>query len=290
MLLAKGQCSVKFLLKCRRNDVLPRFICNSTKVSKFFGDPYQSCERRLQHIVLSKIIEDKFRSIARLERGVTGFRGDVRERMSDKIAEWVVGHGRYVAGQVSDDEIEKLRSKYADLACTPKGDERRVYHIARDEEKRVVETEEAGRVVTKEAVSLLQYGSNFKVARKVTEDIMKEVEVGVERLAYGERWRWQMEERRMLDEQVRDLRRERAKENDTAMAENGNQEEPKSYLVDDPKIRNFNHGRRQAKKLTDEAEKGLRTMKENLLLEYGKARDRKSLEGNEAERMLDRGE
>ena len=73
----------------------------------------------------------------------------------------------------------------------------------------------------------------------------------------------------MLDEQVRDLRRERAKENDTPMTENVNREEPKSYLVDDPKMRNFNHGRGQAMKLTDDAEQGLGRMEENLLLAYG---------------------
>ena len=155
----------------------------STMVSKLFGDRYQSGERRLQQIDISKIIEDRFKSIARLERGMTGYRGDKRERMAEKIAECVGGHGQDVAGRVSEDEMEKLRSKYADLACTPEGVDRRVDHIVRDEGKRVVVTEEAGRVVTKEVGSLLQYGPSFKAARKITDDIMKEVEIGAKRLA-----------------------------------------------------------------------------------------------------------
>ena len=133
---------------------------------------------------------------------------------------WLFGHARKMVQRVHREYCEQLQRKLTKILSKQQvfsgGDQQEIYDYRFDTWNRVTVEEEIHDKVSEDAREILSLGPGFVPARRMNNTIIQDVEVSRERLAFGYRWRKQIEEQHQREDQ----RRSR-----TAVDEQGQQEE-----------------------------------------------------------------
>ena len=264
VLLAKCQCSVRFLTACRRNRIVPRFIRNCSKTSKLFGDQFRASEEKYHWIVLNRIIREKFCHIKYLRRECHARRKDVYNSMMAGDAKWVVGHSRCMFDLVAAENSRNLRCKMEVLLREKErisGGEVEVGSTHGYRRSRVVvEAVEATARLPESARALMERGPKFVPKRKVTKPVLRKAEIGVERLAFGRRWQKVVEGA------------EAVKERDKIDGEsNKDAGRPVRCLDDDVRLKKISKTTKQGPPMEAIEENSLIRLKDNIMKLYKQA-------------------
>ena len=284
--LAKCRCSVRFLTACRRYGVLPNFVRNCSKASKLFGTVVLNCEKKFQQRVLNCVISEKFRYINRLHHERMAAIKEVHKKMSLSDAKWSFGHSRVMSGFVAHEESRRLRSKLDSLLEEKRKEEEKekvdgespevryaekADTIKEAQDRRVVVEEGLSEIIPEAARELLALGPKFVPRRRVSDAVVREAELGVERLAFGKRWQVENERRlRTLAEN------DRAGETNHLRGEEAGEDavdgRSLKILDEDVRLRKLTVTRKQGPLMEAKDENALKRLKENVVKLYNQAR------------------
>ena len=219
--LAKCRASSQFLTRCRRTNVIPKFIQNCSKASSLFTGVrgIRSCEERFHRIVLSRVIEEKFQKINSLVRERQRLLRDVREDYGENEGRWIIGHSQLMSATVYKENVSKLRKKYDALVKAEDGKMETQVPADTDRlfspEKRVHIDETVKDSIPQAAKSILEKGPKFVPCPSVTKKVIREVEVSVERFAFGQRWSQKIEDDKAALERVREEEKKRKQKSES---------------------------------------------------------------------------
>ena len=267
---SRCRCSIRFLTACRRYGVIPNCVRNCSQTSKLFGDRLLECERKFHEKVLTKLIEEKFRCLnhRRLQREAAVRR--VYAWMSASSATWSVRHSRIMASFVAEAESQKLSRKLEALLCkrgsvsnpTAQDPAAPLVSVERQNRRVVIENSVAD-AVPELARQLMALGPKFVPRRSVTDRLVKTAELGVERLAFGTRWKVESERRLRV----------RNEEEIGAAAKEDDGERPSDRPLDkDVRLRKMTVTSMQGPWMETTEENALRRLKENVIKLYNQAR------------------
>ena len=189
-----------FLLSCRKSGTVPRFIDNATSsVCKVFAGN-KAIQKECQAFrakILNESIKEAFRSKAYLERCQR--RHEVELRQGDgRIFAWMKTACRNVfedtlhsAGQRVERKFNALRTQLIPDDHHP--EEGRANRSPQEPREEAPATERVTNLssvpVPPGAMGVLSKGPKFAMTTRIRESTLREVEAGVERLAYGKRWK-----------------------------------------------------------------------------------------------------
>lgn len=201
MKLANIILRIGFLIACRRADVVPNFITQATSsISKTFAENraiQKECEA-LQFRLLNESIKDAFRSKAYLERCQRRHLHDILSEIDKPVFEWMKTSCRRIFEDTMENGERRLTHKFWNLVQSTRGVQRadREKKTLKPPEETEGETEGAKRVnnlskatFPAETLNLLSKGPKFALTPKIDASVLQKVELGVERLAYGKRWK-----------------------------------------------------------------------------------------------------
>ena len=202
-----------FLLSCRKSGVVPRFIDNATSsVDKIFAgsEVIQRECKTFRVKLLNESIKDAFRNKAFLERCQRRQEGDLRQ-VNSRIFTWMKTACRAVFEDTLYTGRQRVERKFRQLIAHQLESRTRAHsgHGRDDTDKNPLQegsedrppAQQAAATTTKRVTNLssipvapsvmnvLSKGPKFAMTTKINETILREVESGVERLAYGKRWK-----------------------------------------------------------------------------------------------------
>ena len=195
--LAKTLLRIEFLTACRRNKVSPRFIDDAMKpIGKIFGDRHSVISKckKLSSALLNEAISEAFKTKAFLIRQ--------RDRLDSAVADFLtenrLAQVRETCERVFDATIRENRPRLL-----------KKFYVLLNRTASIPNDEDEVRGCNKTAVpkqqsklnnlsslelgdttvKLLSKGPNFALTQQISSDVVLEAEKGVERLAYGKRWK-----------------------------------------------------------------------------------------------------
>ena len=271
VLIVKCQCSVRFLKACRRKRIIPHFVRNCSKVSKLFGNCFQSCEEKFHRMVLNRIIREKYRRLRLLQRECHTLKREIHSAMTAGAAKWTTGHSRWMSDFVRAEESRKLHHKL----------EKMLLEKGQVQDTSSSDKDRSGRVVVESTVSLpvemrtlMELGPKFVPKQRITKSVLHKAEVAVERLAFGKRWQKVAEKAQEIQE------RDGHEDNQTE------DNRPVRCLDEDVRLKKIATTTKQAPLMEVREENGLIRLKENILNIYNRARRKEAtdLHGRELTR------
>ena len=155
---------------------------------------------------------------------------------------------------VAREEAARLRQKLEKL-------------LRREKPSDIAELVETNRVIIEDSVreavpevvkTLMELGPKFVPRRKITTDVLRRAELGVERLAFGRRWQKEVERNQRVEEEVN---------NRKVVGDR-----PVKVLDEDVKLKKIATTTRQGPSMEASEENGLRRLKENIVKLYKRAR------------------
>ena len=273
--LTKCLCSVRFLTACRRHRVIPNFIRNCSRASKLFANiDVAHCEEKFHFKVLNKTIQEKFRRLYCLKREWRAWIKETRESLPPNEARWVIGHSRCMSECVTEEVTEHLRKK---LNALLEAKDSTVTTRTETHTRRVVIEESITENVPATVKGLMELGPNFVPKTRVTSQVLRRVEVGVERLAFGKRWQAEEAEITALTEGTGRSRNSEMEENEVDQED---RERPVKTLDEDLRLRKIATTEKQGPLMLSQEENKLRRLKENLLKLYRKAKMNRACVGD----------
>lgn len=198
MKLASVLLRISFLLSCRNAGVLPNFILNATVgVSKIFaGKPVILKECAIfRKKLLNESIRDAFKTKAFLERCQ---RRDHMElsNCSQPLYLWVKKACKSVFEDTLSTGRRRLKNKFDRLMAEQLKTADRTTSIGEENGEETRATLGQARVknlssqpISETMLSLLSKGPKFALTPKINSNLLLDVETGIERFAYGKRWK-----------------------------------------------------------------------------------------------------
>ena len=190
-----------FLLSCRRAGIVPRFIANATSsVDKIFAGNVaieKEC-KTFRTKLLNESIKDSFRNKAYLERCQKRDELELNQ-LDRRIFSWMKTACRRVFEDTLFTGRQKVARKFHELyALQSEGKTQVLGQNGREngeKEHQQVDstckrvTNLSSTTVPESVMNVLKKGPKFALTSRIDDKTLLEVESGIERLAYGKRWK-----------------------------------------------------------------------------------------------------
>ena len=207
---------LNFLISCRKEDVMPKFIANSVStVSKIFRNNY-TVEKKKQAFcrqLLNEAIKETHRTLAFLHREYRRL-AQMRSEYMHPMTSWTEGRAVNIYWETVMTCRQRLTKKYRDLLAKRDSKNKQLEQLCTPDLDRLKNM--SNKVIGESLQTLLAKGPTFALTQQVSQNVLHKTEIGVERACHALRWKIHIE-------RTNQQRRDRIQQNQGYQRPNGAQ-------------------------------------------------------------------
>ena len=188
--LFRAKQQLRFLLRCRKQNIFPNFIEFSVnRISKLFiHEGIKTASKRFKKCLLNIAIQDTFSRINHYEKSLdTAHKTEISD---DYLKNFTISVVKIIEDGITTYMSKKLKSKFSKIQLNHS----KLKSVNNSQIESIFVPENRVTIIdkdiclTKPQLSVLSRGPNFVPAPKITQNVILDAEIGMEKLAYHIRW------------------------------------------------------------------------------------------------------